>query len=183
MTDENLLERARRFNLTALAEIYDRYSPGVYRYAVRLLGDSSLAEDCTAETFNRFLLALRNGGGPRNQLQAYLYRIAHNWITDYYRRQPAPDLALTDTAGTGGDLLDAAENRIEKERVRSALFALTPDQRQVVVLRFLEGWDHEAIARVLGRPVGAVKSLQHRALAALRRMLQVEGETVLDEPK
>jgi len=183
VTDESLLERARRFDLAALAEIYDRYSPGVYRYAARLLGDASLAEDCTAETFNRFLLALRNGGGPRDQLQAYLYRIAHNWITDYYRRQPAPELELTDAAGMESGPPSTAEDVLERERVRSALFSLTADQRQVVMLRFLEGWDHEAIARALGKPVGAVKSLQHRALAALRRMLQVEGETVLDEPK
>jgi len=183
VTDESLLERARRFDLAALAEIYDRYSPGVYRYAARLLSDASLAEDCTAETFNRFLLALRNGGGPRDQLQAYLYRIAHNWITDYYRRQPAPELELTDAAGMESGPPSTAEDVLERERVRSALFSLTADQRQVVMLRFLEGWDHEAIARALGKPVGAVKSLQHRALAALRRMLQVEGETVLDEPK
>ncbi|GAP08109.1 RNA polymerase sigma factor, sigma-70 family [Anaerolinea thermolimosa] len=182
MADEGLLERARRFDLAALAEIYDHYSPGVYRYAARLLGDSSLAEECTAETFSRFLLALRNGGGPQDQLQAYLYRIAHNWITDYYRRQPVPMQELTEDIGVEHDHPGLVEERIERERVRSALFSLTPDQRQVVVLRFLEGWDHEAIARALGKPVGAVKSLQHRALAALRRMLRVEGEAVLDEP-
>jgi len=174
--EQALLEQARNFDLDALAEIYDIYSPGVYRYAYRLLGDACLAEDCVSETFSRFLVALRNGGGPRDHLQAYLYRIAHNWITDQYRRQPPPPLALDEqlagaavSAGHSGDV-------IEQARVRAALVRLTPEQRQVVVLKFLEGWQNEAVARLLGKPAGAVKALQHRALAALRRMLLVEEE-------
>ncbi len=78
--------------MQALAEIYDRYSPGLYAYAMRLLGDACLAEDCVSETFARFLKSLRAGQGPEAYLQAYLYRIAHNWITDHYRRQPMLDL-------------------------------------------------------------------------------------------
>ena len=77
-----------------LAEIYDQYSPGLYRYAMRLLGDVQLAEDCVAETFSRFLRVLHAGGGPREYLQAYLYRVAHNWITDQYRRTNPPQISL-----------------------------------------------------------------------------------------
>ena len=91
MTDDTeLLQQAWRFEEQALAAIYDRFSPGLYRYAWRLLGDVHLAEECVAETFSRFLHALQGGRGPQEYLQAYLYRVAHNWITDYYRRRTPP---------------------------------------------------------------------------------------------
>ncbi|MBE0697181.1 MAG: sigma-70 family RNA polymerase sigma factor [Anaerolineaceae bacterium] len=173
MTQETrLLEQARCFDLAALGEIYDCYSAGVFRYAMRLLGDSDLAEDCVAETFSRFLKALRNGGGPKDYLQAYLYQIAHHWITDYYRRRPLPALPLDDEMVSHQDdpVRTAAEN-IERERVQAALLRLTPDQRQVIVLKYLEGWGNEAVAVQLEKPVGSIKALQHRALDALRRML------------
>lgn len=175
VSERDLLEKARAFDLDALGEIYDHFSPGVYRYAMRLLGDRGLAEDCVSETFNKFLLALKNGGGPNDHLQAYLFRIAHNWITDYYRRQPPQAEPLDDDFG------DESENpahktadAVEAMEVRKALFQLTSDQRQVVVLRFLEGWSNEAISRELGKPVTAVKALQHRAVNTLRRLLARE---------
>lgn len=172
-TEQDLLKGALGFDLPALTAIYDRYSPGIYRYAMRLLGDETLAEDCVTETFARFLKALRNGQGPQQHLQAYLYRIAHNWITDIYRREPPPSAELD------GDKLisdspppdEQADIRIQQARVRLALRALTPEQRQVISLRFVEGWETEEVAKVLQKTVGAVKALQHRALAALRRIL------------
>lgn len=169
-----LLTRARSFDLPALAEIYDRYSPGLYGYALRLLGDPNLAEDCVAETFSRFLQALKHGRGPESYLQAYLYRIAHNWITDHYRRQP-PTLALDERLPDGGAPPEQhTDERLQQEQVRLALRILTAEQRQVIVLKFLEGWDNSAIAAALEKPVGAIKALQHRGLETLRRMLAAE---------
>ncbi len=172
MPETELIQRARQFEEAALAEIYDGSSPGIFRYAVRLLGEVHLAEDCVADTFFRFLQALRSGGGPQDHLKAYLYRIAHNWITDQYRRSPPPPLRLFDDVPSGeDDLLHLVSDAIEKEQVRGALRRLTPDQLQVVALKYLEGWENEAVAISLEKPVGAVKALQHRALDALRRML------------
>lgn len=167
-----LLERAKRFDLQALAEIYDRYSPGLYRYAMRLLGNADTAEDCVAETFSRFLYVLQGGRGPDTHLQAYLYRMAHNWITDYYRRQPPPPLSLDLGSHLPADSNPDREAmaRIQAEQVRAALTLLTPDQRQVLVLKFFHGWKNEQVAAALGKPIGAVKSLQHRAINALRRI-------------
>lgn len=178
MNEENsLLEGARCFDLENLAAIYDRYSDRLYAYAARLLGDTDLAEECVAETFARFLQALHNGGGPRDHLQAYLYRVAHNWITDLFRRQPL--LLELDENLNGDDNEEADEaiqNEQERQRLRSALQALTPDQRQVIVLRYFEGWENEQVAAALEKPVGAVKSLQHRAVASLRRWLNNDGK-------
>lgn len=170
--ETTLLQRARCFDLQALGEVYDRYSPGIFRYAIRLLGDADLAEECVAETFSRFLKALRDGGGPHDYLQAYLYQVAHHWITDYYRRQPLPAFPLDEALVNEQDdpARSAAEN-IDQEQVRAALARLTPEQRQVVVLKYLEGWENEAVAARLDKPVGSIKALQHRGLAALRRLL------------
>jgi RNA polymerase sigma-70 factor, ECF subfamily len=171
-SETRLLEQARCFDLTALGEIYDCYSPGVFRYAVRLLGDSDVAEDCVAETFSRFLKALHNGGGPKEYLQAYLYQGAHHWITDYYRRQPLPAIPLDeDLVNDEDDPAQTAAENIDRQRVRAALMMLTPEQRQVVVLKYVEGWENDAVAIQLEKPVGSIKALQHRALDALRRIL------------
>jgi len=180
-SDSELIERARRFDLDALAEIYDRYSPGIYRYVLHLLGDPHQAEDCTAEAFSRYLQALYDGGGPRDHLQAYLYRIAHNRVTDLYRRQPPPPLPLSDgLPSSDPDPIQIVMDRIDKDQVRAALAHLTPDQRQVIALKYLEGWENEMIAQILEKPVGAVKSLQHRAMDALRRMVLPQKEEVVD---
>jgi RNA polymerase sigma-70 factor (ECF subfamily) len=172
-TEAAFLERVRRFDQDALADVYDRYSPAIYRYAARLLGNGDQAEECVSETFSRFLMALRNGHGPQEHLQAYLYRIAHNWITDTYRRQPPPALPLDPelNAGSEHDPQHAVAERLDQQKVRSALQLLTPEQRQIITLRFLEDLPIEDVAQAVAKPVGAVKSLQHRALAALRRLL------------
>lgn len=164
-----------RLDRQALIDVYEKYNPMLYRYAYRLLGDQDQAEECVAETFSRFLHSLRNGRTPDN-IQAYLYRVAHNWITDQYRRQPIieeldpemQDEALVSHHENPAHL--AAEN-FEQERVRKALHLLSPEQRQVVVLRFLEDRSHEEVALVLGKTVEATRALQHRAIEALRRML------------
>jgi RNA polymerase sigma-70 factor (ECF subfamily) len=178
LNQDDLLERAKRWDMQALAEIYDRYSPALYAYAMRLLGDAGLAEDCVAESFSRLLNALKAGGGPQDHLQAYMYRIAHNWITDQYRRQPPPPLSLDDEdcvpAENSPETIASAH--LQQEQVRAALQRLTPDQRQVVMLKFVEGWGNPEIAAAICKPVGAVKSLQHRALEALKRMLVVFEE-------
>lgn len=167
-----LLQRAQKFDQDALAEVYDTYSPKLYRYAMRLLGDPQLAEECVSETFSRYLRALRSGAGPREHLQAYLYRVAHNWATDQYRRQPQAPAELDDELPSDeADVLHTVNVRLQQASVRAALKRLTPEQRQVIMLKFLEGWENSEIAHALDKPVGAIKALQHRALDALKRYL------------
>jgi RNA polymerase sigma-70 factor, ECF subfamily len=182
VTDQSLLERAQRFEKEALAEIFDRYNAGIYRYAMRLLGDPELARECMAETFSRFLNALQRGAGPNEYLRAYLYRIAHNWVTDHYRSKAPPSLPLDPELR-----IDPTEepphlvgNEMEIQQLRSALALLTPEQRQVITLKYLEEWGIEEIARAMNKPVGAIKALQHRAIEALRRILHYQAEMDYD---
>ncbi|MGB7874728.1 MAG: sigma-70 family RNA polymerase sigma factor [Anaerolineales bacterium] len=172
--EKELLQAALRLDQKALAQIYDLYSPELYRYAARFLGDPCVAEDCVADTFSRFLKVIRDQRGPKNYLRAYLYRIAHNWVADYYRR--APDVVeLKDTVpGSESSPEQEAALRIRQAQTRKAILQLTPDQQQVIALKYLQSMTNEEVSLALNRPVGAVKSLQHRALARLEKILSKE---------
>ncbi len=177
--DQAILERAKRFEGQALEEIFDAFSPGIYRYAYRLLGDQELAKECMSETFSRFLGALKRDSGPDTYLQAYLYRIAHNFITDYYRSKTAATITLDAEipASQADDPTEQLVDQTTKQQLRYALTLLTPDQRQVIVLKYLEDWKNESIAQSMNKPVGAVKALQHRGLEALHRILSRYEDT------
>lgn len=178
MNEAELIQRARQLEGQALAEIYDAHNEALYRYALRLLGRVTLAEDCVSETFARFLQVLQKGKGPKNYLKAYLFRIAHNWVTDFYRRGGPETYPVDDVIGLASDDNPAASAfaNLQKHRVRAALRDLTPDQRAVISLKYYEGWENAEVAAMLNKPVGAIKSLQHRALAALKRILVDEDD-------
>jgi RNA polymerase sigma-70 factor (ECF subfamily) len=176
-----LLEHARSFDRQALTEIYDAYQQPLYRYIYRQVGDVEVARDLTADVFQRFLQAIQKGRGPKQKLKAWLYRVAHNKVIDYYRRQQhRQHLQLNERIVENGENLSAVVDRnIASTQVRAALRQLTPDQQQVIALKFLEGLSNKEVADLLDKPVGAVKSLQHRALAALQRQLSSDQEQVL----
>ena len=169
VSEQDLLQRARKLDQRALADIYDCYSSCLYRYAFRLLGDACLAEDCVAETFSRFLRGLNEGRGPHEHLQAYLFRTAHNLVVDRYRKPPTEELGeeIADTTSVEAD----ASLHMRQEHIRAAIHELSPAQQEVISLKYWEGWENEEIARVLRKPVGAIKSLQHRALVHLQKVL------------
>lgn len=166
------MQRASQLETQALAEIYDIHSPGIYRYSMRLLGKESLAEDCVAETFARFLKSLQQRRGPCDNLQAYLYRIAHNWIVDSYRNG-RETVELSEALRSEADVPEeAAAKHIRQKQVRNAIRCLTPDQQQVISLKYLEEMSNEEVAHVMRKPIGAVKSIQHRALRSLHKLLE-----------
>jgi RNA polymerase sigma-70 factor (ECF subfamily) len=156
--------------LSNLSEIYDSYAPRIFRYVYHRLGDQSLAEDLTSEVFVRFL----NARVAPDNLAAFLYRIAHNLIVDYLRQHPPAQPLDEGFQSDHGDPAQLAEIEMERVHLRRAINRLTPEQQQVIVLKFLEGLSNDEIARVIDKPVGAVKALQHRGLATLRDLLGAE---------
>jgi RNA polymerase sigma-70 factor (ECF subfamily) len=157
--------------LSELGGIYDTHAPRIFRYIYHRLGEQAVAEDLTSEVFVRFLRARTT---PDN-LAAFLFRIAHNLIVDYLRRnRPVP--LSEDVLTEQDDPARLAETKIERARLRRTIARLAPDQQQVIVLKFLEGLSNEEIARVIGKSVGAVKALQYRGLATLRDLLTAEEQ-------
>lgn len=156
----------------ALLEIYEHYSPEIFRYACRMLNDNNLAEDCVADTFLRLLIAVHRGVLLGN-IRAYLYRVAHNWIIDHYRRHPQVDIPLDDDLHTNAEDNPShlAGQVDDAQRIRSALLKLSAEQRQVIELRFIENWSHDEVAMALGKTVEATRTLQYRAVEALRQEL------------
>jgi RNA polymerase sigma-70 factor (ECF subfamily) len=168
--DQALLQAAANFEEAALAVIYDQYQGALYRYAYRLLGDEQLAEECVSDVFFRFLKNLRKGGLPNENLRAYLYRIAHNWIADHYRHgRSAKEQELDDHLADDQDPAEDANTNMNREQVREALLTLTLEQQQAILLKYFEGWQTEEIAQFMGKRIGAVKALLHRSLVALRK--------------
>jgi RNA polymerase sigma-70 factor (ECF subfamily) len=178
------LDSAVSYDRQELIAVFEQYNLELYRYAFRLLGEKCLAEDCVAETFSRYLRVVRSGRGPSENVRAYLYRIVHNWAIDYYRRNPlpSPELDLELHADADSNPTHVFTREAERERIRAALMQLPPDQRRVIELRFLEEWSHEAVAEALDKTVEATRALQHRALAALRRILVEPDPPEADQP-
>lgn len=178
MTDETtLLKRAKAYDPAALTELYDRYAPQMYAYIYRRVSDAALAEDLTGELFLRMLRAIQNERTWRDSFIAWLYRIAHNLVVDHYRRQPPqPTLSLDEELVTGdNDPAAAAQDALARERLRAAITRLTPEQQEVLALRFGEGLTAREAAGVMHKTIGAIEALQHRAVAALRRILAGEA--------
>lgn len=174
MPDESLLERARDFDQKALAEIYDCYADRIYTYIFHRVGSRPIAEDLTADVFVRMLEAIERNSFAQTSLRAWLYRVAHNIVVDYYRAQPSEQPVLLDErlGVVSGDPRPRIEARLAQAGLRTALSRLTDRQQQVIVLRFGEGMTAREVAEVLGTTEGAVRALQHRAVAELRRVLE-----------
>jgi RNA polymerase sigma-70 factor (ECF subfamily) len=177
-----LLKRAQAYEEQAIAELYDHYAPLIYSYLYRRVNDAQLAEDLTSDVFVRVLQALQSEQFWHTSFRAWLYRIAHNQVIDYYRQQTRQQAQMTQfpleehleaTDIEDGDA-DPAINMDTGNAVYglgTALNQLTPDQQQVLVLRFGEQMKIQEVAEVMHKTNGAIEALQHRALAALRRML------------
>lgn len=171
--DSELLDRAREYDGQALAEIYDRYAGLIYRYLYRYLGDAAQAEDLTSEVFLKLLQVLGTSRAPRDRLQGWLYRVAHNLAMDYFRQETkSSTLVIDDRLAAEDDPPPiAVEKGQDRERLHSAIRQLTSDQQQVILLRFGEGFKITRVSRLMGKSEGAVKILQHRAIKRLRKLL------------
>ena len=176
MKQKSISNTAENINtIDDLTRVYDLYSPMLFRYAMRLLGDQALAEDCVAETFHRYLETIRSQRSVNSNLKAYLYRITHNLITDHYRRKVVDQLPDdTELPDHVEEINTSLERKQDMEIARRALRILTPDQRQVIILRYFENWKNEDIAVAINKPVNAVKALQFRAIQAIRKYFAAE---------
>jgi len=176
--DPDTLAAAKRLEPAAVAAIYDAFANAIFRYVSFRVRSPEDAEDLTDQVFLKMIEALPAYDDRGLPFAAWLYRIARNLLVDRYRRSAREPLALSESLearGHGSDPVAAAVSTLDREAVHSALGELTDEQRQVVVLRFIEGWDVEEVAEAMGRKPGAIHALQHRALGALQRALVRSG--------
>ena len=178
--EAQLIRLAQQGDAGACAALYDRHYDAVYRYCYYRLGDAEVAQDLAAEVFVRMVEKLDRWRARGRPLLAWLYTIARNLVTDTHRKngkatQVPLDEAEYVASGGKAELVQNVDRQLEAERLAAAMAHLTEDQRNVIVLKFMEDLSNAQVAGVLDKTEGAVKSLQHRALGALRRALEREG--------
>jgi RNA polymerase sigma-70 factor (ECF subfamily) len=168
--DAALIARIGAGDETAMADLYDRYSGIVYGVALRVLGDTTAAEDVLQEVF---LQLWRNPGAfdaERGRLAPWLAVIARNRAIDMLRKRPMEDDINELPIATTIDLEEVSNQRLAVEKVRGAMQALPPEQRQALEMAFFEGLTHTEIASKTGEPLGTVKTRIRSALLALRKV-------------
>jgi RNA polymerase sigma-70 factor (ECF subfamily) len=173
-SDMTLLEAARQMDRSALVEIFDRYSPALYNYAYRLCSDTLMADHIVGDVFAKLLDQLSAGKGPSSNLRSYLYEMAYHLVVDEARfsQRGLPLEVVELIPHDGYSNAVSVENRILYETILHAIRNdLTEDQRHVIVLRFLEGFNLQETAAIIGKAVSNVKVIQNRAIAALRKSL------------
>ena len=182
-SDAELVALARQ-DRAAFGPLYDRYVDRIYRYCFRRLRDREAAEDATSQTFLRALSAVDSHRATDGSFAAWLFTIAERVVIDTARRRrpTAPLGGLPERAANDPSPEDIALAADEADRLRTLLAHLPPDQRRAIELRLADLTGPE-VARVMGRPPGAVKQLQFRAITTLRRLLHVPTLTKLDERK
>jgi len=171
--DENL-ERVRQLDRSALTKIHNQYYPEVYRYVFYRLGEEQVAQDIAGEVFLRLLDSFHRNKGPRETLRGWLLGTASNIVNDYLRGKYARPLENLDDLEVPDHrspehILEAAW---QLEQVREAIRRLTPDQQHVLAMRFANEFSLDETARLMKKSVNAVKVLQFRAIASLRRLLE-----------
>jgi RNA polymerase sigma-70 factor (ECF subfamily) len=175
--EAELVERLKTYDEAAVRQVYRLYSDGIYRYALYQSGNPELAEDVVGEVFVRMMDSIASYEYRGSPISAWLYRIARNLVIDQQRRGnrlQALDEAH-DSRLISENPVDLAERELGWAELRGALRELTDEQRQVIILKFIESLENREVAAIIGKSEGSVKSLQHRALRSLRRVLEKRG--------
>jgi RNA polymerase sigma-70 factor (ECF subfamily) len=175
---DELLARAQKLDQQALAMLHDQLFPQVYRYVCYRLDDPMICEDIASEVFLRLLDVLQKKGRRIRSVRAWLLGTANHLVQDHYRRRyrrRIDNIDDHDSIPSSHSPENEADKGFVRDEVKEALRNLTPDQQHVIALRFTQELSLEETAQVMGKTVNAVKVLQYRAIAALRR--QMDGST------
>lgn len=173
--DGGLIRVAQSGDVEAFGEIYTRYAQAIYRFLNAHLDDPQDVEDILVEVFLRVWRVLpeyQERGAP---FQVFLFRVAHNRLIDHYRRAghkpPQISIDQSNLVERQIETKDGILTQLENADLRQMMKQLRDDYRAVLVLRFINGLSPVEVAQIMGRSVGAIRVLQHRALAAVRVLL------------
>jgi RNA polymerase sigma-70 factor, ECF subfamily len=177
--EESLVRRAQEKDSQAFAELYEAYFDRIYRYVAVRIRNETEAEDLTQQVFMKLLQSIFSYQSRGIPFSAWLYRIAHNLVIDFYRQQSKK--ATVDIDGLPlpageEDPQNMMEKRYNVEEIKKATRQLTEAQQEVLALRFTSELSIAECASIMGKSEGAIKALQHAAVQALRKALVVEGQ-------
>ncbi|MFZ5819552.1 MAG: RNA polymerase sigma factor [Chloroflexota bacterium] len=183
--EAEVLARAAQGSKDAFGELYQRYIDRIFNYVYYRTGNSHDAEDLTARVFQRAMNHIHNYTDRGVPFSAWLYRIAHNlvanWHRDRSRKQEIPLDELPVLPARG----DHPETRLvhteEQEALLRLIRKLPPERQHLLILKFVENLSNAEIGQVMGRSEGAVKSLYHRTLLALRDQIGEPNQTLEGE--
>jgi RNA polymerase sigma-70 factor (ECF subfamily) len=162
----------------AFGELYERYVTKIYNYIYYRTSNQHDAEDLTARVFFRAMSHIENYVDKGVPFQAWLYRIAHNLVANWHRDRgrrriiPLDEYVASQLSSEAPD--QHAEDTEERERLLAAIKRLPADRQQLLVLKFVEHLSNAEIGEIMERTEGAIKSLYHRTLTALRDDLKIE---------
>jgi RNA polymerase sigma-70 factor (ECF subfamily) len=178
--DTAIVLRAIQKDQDAFGELYDRHAVRVYRHIYYMVGNAAEAEDLTAQTFLRAWEAIERYQVRGAPFVSWLLRIAHNLGVSHLRSKRESsqlhDGIVDDKMRR--DPESAYQQTAEEELVRAAILKLREEQRQVIILRFIEDLDYREVAEIIGKSVAAIRVIQHRALNALRKQMKLMDPAV-----
>ncbi len=172
--EEPLVQKAMQGDGDAFTRLYDMYLDKVYKHIYYRVTVVSDVEDLTQETFLRAWRSIKSYRPTEKPFVAWLYTIAHNLIIDHYRKGgrdktvPLEDVSQS-AQGHRDKGMDAM---LDQDVVRRMLSRLAGEQQQVLMMRFVEGFEYSDVAAALGKSEGAVRVIQLRALRRLRELLE-----------
>ena len=170
--EEEVLENARRLEENALSTLVKKSYPFVFRYFYYRSVTREDAEDLTSEVFVRVVSSIK---GQRGYFPAWLISIARNLLTDYYRKRGrSRETSLEEIKEPSSDSDENEKDTLHPDDIRKMLDMITEEQKNVIILRFIEGNTNEEVAKTMNKSIGAIKALQFRALSALRGILKRE---------
>lgn len=172
-----LVELAQRGDSEAFGKIYDVLVKPIYRY-IYFRASPQIAEDLTEETFLRAWQNLGKYKAGKTPFSAWIFRIAHNLVCDYYRKHEIVSEMDENMADTKMDsapsyLLNVQLNQV---KLKQAINKLPESYQQVILLKYVNEQDNDVIADVIGKSEGAVRTIQFRALEKLRSLLEEKKE-------
>jgi RNA polymerase sigma-70 factor (ECF subfamily) len=177
---EKLVRQAKSGDAEAFGEVYDRLVVAIYRYIYYRVSKTEV-EDLTETVFLKAWekrQSYRKQAG--NSFTSWLYRIAHNVVVDYYRAKSKTDnVELSEDLVNESEEIDPnknAQRNFDQTDLAYCIRRLPSLQQQVIILKFVNGLTNEEIAEITGKNVGALRVIQHRALAALKEILESRGK-------
>lgn len=169
-----LVTLAKAGDAEAFGHLYETYLDRIYRYIYFRVTDEQTAEDLISQVFTKAWENLDRYQPSGRPFIAWLYTIAHNTVIDHYRTRK-DTVAIENTISLASDAPsphEQVELHFEADNLRAALQTLTPEQQQVIVLKFISGMSTDEIAGQLHKSAGAIRALQMRALQALAKQME-----------